>query len=321
MTGSGSGVAYWKGVRLLVLMLVPAVLIGVFLASRVAPGPNGGPGLGRSGAIGARFLFSIGEGLLTPLAVALSPGAVYVADSGHGSIKVFTSDGAYLRDVPIQPEGKDTLPPYPVGLAVDAAGKLYVSDLNGARILRLSLVEGKSEVFLRRGESSPLVSPVGVLYRGGLIYVNDVGLGQVLVFNEHGTLERVFGFGKGTGVGYMSYPNFSWLDKDGTLYVADSNNNRLQAFLPGGGAKGVIGSRLNVPRGIAGDGRGRLHIVNALEHDVAVVSSAGALLFRYGAPGSAPGEFGFPNGIGIDGERAYVADKLNNRVAVWALEP
>lgn len=275
-----------------------------------------------------RFLFDITQGdkrLKIPLGVATYENKIFVTDSGNGLVQVFDSDGRSLRSFSVKrPEKRDlSLLSYPVGIAVDDSGKIFISDIRSKNLLLFDL-EGKYlDVFsskLARTKKA-LVKPLALTCANGKLYVTDVGQGEqaVEVFNVHG--ELLFKFGRpGIDKGEFSYPNGIAVDKDGKIFVADSNNGRIQVFNKEGKILYLFKGGLRLPRGLAIDGQHRLHVVDAFLCKVYVFDIKGKRLFSYGTKGSGKGEFFLPNGIAIDAttSRIYITDRGNNgRIQVW----
>jgi sugar lactone lactonase YvrE len=143
-------------------------------------------------------------------------------------------------------------------------------------------------------------------------------------FDRVGTLMRRFG--KDEGVGFL---NGLAVDADGLVYVADSNNGRILAF----GADGTVVARvgrgvgegeLALPRGVAIDDEGRVHVGDATAQGVQVFDAPNLQTGRmeylgfFGGPGTGDGKFAFPNGVALDAQgRVYVADTFNGRIQIW----
>jgi sugar lactone lactonase YvrE len=134
-------------------------------------------------------------------------------------------------------------------------------------------------------------------------------------------------FGESEG---MSFPNGVAVDRDGLVYVADSNNGRLLVFAADGELLAKIGrgagaGNLGLPRGVAIDGQGRAFIVDSSGQGVLVyaVLETGTTqpehLGFFGGHGTADGQFAFPMGVAVDAQgRVYVADTANGRIQVWS---
>jgi DNA-binding beta-propeller fold protein YncE len=110
---------------------------------------------------------------------------------------------------------------------------------------------------------------------------------------------------------------------DGTIYVADTGNDRVQRFtLDGGhGAEIVPPGQLANPRGIAVRGT-RLFVADDQHHRLVVFDTGGHLLRAVGQNGSGPGQLNFPYGVATDAPgRVFVADDLNHRVVRFSSGP
>lgn len=115
-------------------------------------------------------------------------------------------------------------------MAIDAAGNLYVADTGNHRIQVFSL-EG---VFLRQfgsfgGEDGKLVSPEGIAFHDGTIYVTDAHH-RVQAFSESGAFLCLVGsFG---GVGENGHPEGVAIGPGGSIFVADRLKHRVVKFGP-----------------------------------------------------------------------------------------
>ena len=113
---------------------------------------------------------------------------------------------------------------------------------------------------------------------------------------------------------------------DGTLYVLDSGNFRIQAFDRDGkflhafGKVGVNTGNFARPRGIAVDDEGKIYVSDASFNNFQVFQPDGQLLLAVGQTGaqSNPGLYGLLNGIAVDETgNVYVTDQLFNKVEVF----
>jgi predicted membrane-bound mannosyltransferase/DNA-binding beta-propeller fold protein YncE len=122
---------------------------------------------------------------------------------------------------------------------------------------------------------------------------------------------------------------------DGSLYVADSRNHRIQHLSPSGEALHVWGNfadiaqssapggTFNEPWGIAVDADGFVYVADTWNHRVQKFTADGEFLKMWGAfgLGNLPEEMWGPRAIVVDGEgRIFVADTGNKRIVVFDSE-
>jgi sugar lactone lactonase YvrE len=180
--------------------------------------------------------FDPGPGLegWAPLGLAFdTEGDLFVTSLGapFQAVHEFAPDGTFVRTY-----GKADDFNFPNGVAVDAAGNVYVADSNNGRLV----------VFNRDGSQLGVIGPgsgagnLG-LPRGtaiddsGRVYVADVSQQGVQVYGVLATGETrpryIGGFGEeGSGDGAFRLPNAVAVDGRSRVYVADWRNNRIQVW-------------------------------------------------------------------------------------------
>lgn len=124
---------------------------------------------------------------------------------------------------------------------------------------------------------------------------------------------------RGSSPGKFSHPKGIDIASDGSIWVADTFNHRLQHFRSDGSFMGQIAregsepGQLYYPEDIAIDTDGSLWIVDAyrLHH----LQPNGSLINRYGSFGSANEKFRDPHGVDIAADGSiWVADYSNHRL-------
>jgi tripartite motif-containing protein 71 len=140
----------------------------------------------------------------------------------------------------------------------------------------------------------------------------------------------------GSAPGQLNAPEGIAVGSADRVYVADTNNHRVQAFDLRGkylfewgslcdletkeGCKNPEGEgQFNAPEGIAySELSGILYVADSGNHRVQAFGPDGDFLFQWGRAGSVPGQFNNPVGLAVDEQaRVYVADVLNHRVQVF----
>jgi DNA-binding beta-propeller fold protein YncE len=216
-----------------------------------------------------------------PVYLAIDPltSEVYVSDRLTSSIYVYNSDGAYQRTfVLAQPR-----PGWqPLGLAFDARGYLYVTDLSGP-YEKVLVIDRAATVVRTLGENDKLSFPNGAAVdAAGNVYVSDSNSGRVLMYGADGTVRAQVG--RGSGEGNLGLPRGLAVDGQGRVFVADTTG------------QGVF-----VYRAPSDDSRSL------------------TFLGFVGGEGVADGSFEYPNSVAVDARgRVYVADTFNNRVQIWS---
>ena len=132
-----------------------------------------------------------------------------------------------------------------------------------------------------------------------------------------------FAFGsEGTGAGQFETPEDGIaFDKEGNVWISDSNNNRVQKFNSKGeyltqfGSFGSGNGQLHYPRDIAIDATGNLWVVDSYNDRVQKFNSKGEFLLKFGEAGKGNGQLEQPGGIALGAEGSiWVADSSNKRV-------
>ena len=113
---------------------------------------------------------------------------------------------------------------------------------------------------------------------------------------------------------------------EGSVYVTDTWNHRVQKFTPDGKPIkqwGIFGQgdtldSLYGPRGIAVDAQGHVYVADTGNKRIVVFDADGNPITSIGSGGLAPGQFDEPVGVAVDAEgRVYVADTWNQRIQTF----
>jgi sugar lactone lactonase YvrE len=242
----------------------------------------------------------------------------------------------------------------PWGLALDAAGNLYVADDQNARIREItpaavvSTIAGDGNHSFSNGAAlggAEFLSPTGVAVdASGNVIIADPSSYRVRKLSG-GSVSTLAGQGgaalvDGTGAAaYFNQPQGVAVDASGTIYVADYNDNAIRTITAGGVVKtlanngGVFGYQngpaatayFNQPSAVAVDGAGNVYVADTQNNAIRKIS-AGVVSTFAGAPpptgvaGSQDGtgtaaRFFNPYGVTVDSNgNVFVADSGNNAI-------
>ena len=270
----------------------------------------------------------VGTGLAKPYGVAVYKGKVYITDTVARQILMLDVPGGDVKK--IGTEGVGALAK-PIGSSIDRRnGTLYVADNTAKRIV---VFDENGEYLRAIGGNQILRRPTGVTVSadGSQVYVVDTGgidtsAHHVYVFDSmSGDLLQKWG-SRGKQEGQFNLPLQAATAPDGTIYVVDGGNFRVQAFSPDGNlikVFGGIGNRtgqFSRPKGIAVGPAGNIYVVDTTFGNFQIFNPAGELLTYVGAKGrrGMPGEFLLPAGIAVDEDgRVYVVDQFFRKVDVF----
>ncbi len=167
----------------------------------------------------------------------------------------------------------------------------------------------------------------------GSIYVADSENHRIQHLSSEGEVLHIWG-ALGTPSGSEPAPpgtlNEPWglaVGPDGSVFVADTWNNRIQKFSPEGEFITTWGYGISQtedpfgfygPRDIAVNSLGEVFVTDTGNKRVVVFDSAGNFIAQFGGAGLAPGQFDEPVGIAIDAQnRIFVADTWNQRIQAF----
>ncbi len=156
----------------------------------------------------------------------------------------------------------------------------------------------------------------------GVFFVADTGRHRVMFFDVDGRM-----FGGCGGIGDEDYrlrfPAAVDVNED-MLVVADTGNDRIQVYEPGGShIRSIAGppdDPMRGPEGVAIDEAGRIWVADTHNHCVRCLQPDGTEVKRLGSWGTFPGQFMEPSGIDVHGGLVVVTDRLNHRVQVLSAE-
>ncbi len=170
------------------------------------------------------------------------------------------------------------------------------------------------------------------LAKDGTLYVADSRNHRILHLDLEGNVLHEWGsFADGVniqiGPGTFNEPWGIAVGPDGSVYVTDTWNHRVQKFTAEGrflktwGAfgQGESPDSFYGPRGLAVDGKGRVYVMDTGNKRIVVFDADGNFVTQFGSAGFDAGQFDEPVGIAVDKNgTVYVTDTWNQRVQTFS---
>ncbi len=278
---------------------------------------NGTPGYSGDGKL------AVSASLNSPSGVAFdSAGNVYIADTGNGSIRKVDTSGKITTvagngSSSIAGAGDGELATaaqlnWPVAVAFDGAGNLYIADQADCRIRKVSKATGVITTIAGTGnyggsgDGSPataamLSNPMGVVVDvDGNVYIADWGNNRIRKIDNSGTITTMAGYGTAGYLGdggaatsaMLNRPTGVAIDITGNIYIGDQDNNRVRkvdtsgiiSTIAGNGTTAYSGdtgpatsAALNSPTGIAVNSAGTVFYIADSRNNVIRKIAAGII--------------------------------------------
>lgn len=263
--------------------------------------------------------------IVKPFDVAARKGKIIVSDTALNVVFMFDVPRRSLLVFGSRGKGKLEKP---LGVAIDDETNYYVADAGARHVM---VFDSDGHFKHKIGGPADLVRPtdVAVSPDGGRVYVVDAGgvasmSHQVVMYDKDGEKVGVIG-GRGVEEGKFNLPTHATVGADGTLYVLDTGNFRVQAFDKDGkflrawGSAGSGYGSFARPRGIGVDTDGNIYVTDAAFRNFQIFDKEGHLLMFIGGKGRSdkPGVYLLLAGIAVDEtNRAYIVDQYFKKVEV-----
>lgn len=194
-----------------------------------------------------------------PVAVAAGPlGQVFVADRGRGTVLRVGADGRVVYEFESPPQQRGLQP-----LDLEVTGfQVYVLDAVSKALLRFSQQGGFLDVLQSFTATQGGFPGALSVDASGRVLVTDPSRHVVRLVDETQKIESVIG-GFGTRAGEFSRPGGVAFTPQGSFYVADTGNHRVQRFDEVGNYVGTPVDSLREPRGIATGNAGLVFVADA----------------------------------------------------------
>lgn len=246
-------------------------------------------------------------------------GNIYFSDSLNHMIRRIGTDGRMTRVAgtgfaSFTGDGGDALNAslfMPTGIVVDAGGNILFSDSQNHRIRKVG-TDGKISTVVgtgfpgSSGDGEPATqasinSPQGLAMDSiGNLYITETVGQRIRKVSVDGTITTVAGAGSPGFSGdngpatsaLLAYPRSVYVDGSGTVFIADTLNNRIRAVTEDGKIQTIAGNGsfgdsadniaatdapLRFPRAIVPDGSGGLYLLDTDNHRVKLLTPKVAL--------------------------------------------
>ncbi len=239
----------------------------------------------------------------------------------------FDPQGQFVRGF-----GADDLLRRAHGMAIDASGNMWVTDVADHLVMKLDKDANVLMTIGTKGTAGEWSQAAGALL---LNEPNDVALdsrGNIYVVQGHGgDMPRVLKFSptgefiaqwgsRGYGPGQFVAAHAIEIDADDVLYVADRENMRIQRF----DTEGNLLREWKFDAMVCAiflHNDGFMYITTGFDGEFAKVDMDGNVLGAIGSPGTGNGQFGEAHALTMDAAgNAYIPDVINRRVQKFAKE-
>jgi len=260
-------------------------------------------GGGKSGLAPGEFSYLANIGHASNVAID-ARGGQYFLSNWNSTLEVWTATDQQVLERVVSLGASTTQfgefwPPTVGGLAFGPNGALYIADSAANLVYRFTRGEDRARVVAGTGVAgfsgdrgpatgAMLYRPSGLAVdRHGSLYLADRGNNRIRKVDPYGIITTVAGGGgkyygdsgdNGLAIkARLSFPAGVAVAQDGTIYIADTGNNRIREVTPAGtivalagtgtagfdGDEGAaISAELAAPQGIALDGKGDLFVAD-----------------------------------------------------------
>jgi gliding motility-associated-like protein len=264
----------------------------------------GSGSIGRDNGVGTAASFN------NPTGIAVDRGGnIYVADVSNNMIRKITPGGVVTTlagsGATGSADGLGSAATFnnPSGIAVDAAGNVYVADLSNNRIRKItagglvSTIAGSGFVGSADGTGAAATfnQPYGLAVDiTGTLFVTDWGNDLIRKITPDGVVTTIAGTGQpGSADGQGTAASFNQpfgiaVDEAGNIYIADTGNEKIREISPTGLVTTVAGNgnrgkddgiggttTFYQPTGVVSDGAGDVYIAdefNQLIREIVTIS-------------------------------------------------
>jgi DNA-binding beta-propeller fold protein YncE len=271
-----------------------------------------------------------------PFGIAIDEdGFLYVTDTGNTRVQIFDQNGGFEDEFGTQGNGQEQFQtPLGIGVNENSGGDLRIivadPDMNdlSRRLRRFNENGGLISEIGRNALTEP--TGVGIDADGNIWVVDNVGDGEVFLYDEDGVFEASW---TPSGNGELDNPQgiavFEDDDDNATyVYIADTGNNRVVKFeyvdnsadglefVDDAGSSGSGNSNFNQPTGIAVDECGNVWVADRINNRIQQLDKNLNFESRFSS------SLDRPTGVAINpnGNRLYVVNNNGNSVSIFDLD-
>jgi DNA-binding beta-propeller fold protein YncE len=253
-------------------------------------------------------------------------GNIFVVEIASCRVQKFASDGTYRSGW----GGRGAEPgkfELPTDIAIDAAQRLWVVDRGNDR---LQCFDPDGHFLAAHGSTGhgagQFYVPGGIAIRGSRMAVADTWNHRICLYDIVETrLEPVFVLGdSGSANGQFLAPQDVDLGPDGSIYVADSDNNRVQVFDSQGTYLRRLGTitRFQWVYGVAVDAHGNAYVSEPVRSQISKLTRDGVYLYTWGTAGPKVQKFNLPLRMTFDRDGLLVVVDYDDtfhsdRIVIW----
>jgi DNA-binding beta-propeller fold protein YncE len=255
-----------------------------------------------------------------------SSGKVYAVDVEKKSVQIIAIDKPATSDLPLS-----VAPPTAVRwvrdikqnakkVAWDKANKiLYAIDPENKDVA--VIVNGKAVKSLKLKDIYPVAVAVDPQ---GLLWIFDKEESQLVKLDQEGKILLKVG-SSGSREGYFSKPRDIFISKEGLIYVADTNNDRIQVFNSDGVfmnafTKGIGRQLLESPVAVDQDAKGNVYVLLDSRNTVVVLAPNGDPIREFGGKPPGRDKFEEPVALAVAGNEVMVLDMGSYSIKVFGLQ-
>ncbi|CAF1156536.1 unnamed protein product [Didymodactylos carnosus] len=209
---------------------------------------------------------------------------LYIDDSGNHRVQLWNNSatsGTTVAGITGNGGNGSNQFSFIYGIWVDSNENIYVTDRDNHRVMKWTSGNISSGTIVVDQRNGQLNMTYGIYLDevNNSVYISDFGTNiimKLVLGASNGTIIAGISGTSGSNSTLMNGPSSITLDQYGNLYVADSQNHRVQMFCPNslsgitivGGSSGLGSTQLHSPLGLALDSNLNLYVSDSKNHRI-----------------------------------------------------